>query len=86
MTKEGYANLTLIRMKTEAEIARAWGFLLIAFLFLQCTNKEITKREVYTENVIAWSETRKLTWDDFQGAPILEGVSVVSEIVVKNFQ
>jgi hypothetical protein len=60
------------------------GFFVIALLFSHCTNKEITKRDIDAPNMIGWSESIKLSWDDFQGAPILTEGSIVSELVVKN--
>jgi hypothetical protein len=41
------------------------------------------KRGTDNPDAFYWSETRRLTWDDFQGTPIL-GETVGSEILVKN--
>lgn len=63
---------------------RIWLILFSGFIFWQCTHKEITKRNLLTEDIVEWSETRKLAWSDFQGVPILNGDAIISEIVVKN--
>lgn len=59
------------------------GFIFSA-LFIHCSSKPIVKQNVDTEDALYWSETRKLSWDDFQGQPILGTGAIVSEIVVKN--
>jgi len=63
---------------------RLWIIAAVAVLSLQCTGKQITRQNIDRDNVIYWSESRRLTWDDFQGQPIPGGGSVVSEISAQN--
>jgi hypothetical protein len=53
-------------------------------LFLSCS-PTIVKNVSYDQNkYILWSDSRMLTWDDFEGNPINDSKSIVSEIVVYN--
>lgn len=63
---------------------RIWIILFSGFIFWQCANKEITRQNLAAEDIVEWSETRKLAWSDFQGVPIATGEAIISEIVVKN--
>jgi len=54
---------------------------LFTILLLQCGgNKIITRQNIDRSDILYWSEGRKLTWDDFQGNPILTDSSVATEI------
>jgi hypothetical protein len=62
-------------------------YFLAAMLLPSCTGKQMISKTMMTDSVVYWSETRKLTWDDFQGQPVVmsgNAGSPACEIVVKN--
>ena len=59
-------------------------FVFIILVFLACAHQQPTLLQTYSSpDYLIWSETRKLTWDDFKGTPI-ENSSLVTEIVIQN--
>ncbi len=58
--------------------------LCLSVLFLHCGGKELVRRTAENPEVVYWSETRMLTWDDFQGTAILDAPDVASAISIYN--
>jgi hypothetical protein len=58
--------------------------LCLSLLFLRCGGKELVRRTADNPDVVYWSETRMLTWDDFQGTPILDNPDMASAISIYN--
>ena len=65
---------------------KKYSLVLLSFLFLQCaTTKTSDLYQTYSkENYIYWSDSKKLTWDDFQGTPIGSNENYVTEIHLYN--
>jgi len=57
-------------------------FILLSVLFVQCAATRTSELcQTYSkENYIYWSDSRKLTWEDFQGKPIGSDENYVTEI------
>jgi hypothetical protein len=58
--------------------------LCLSVLFLHCGGKELVRRTAENSDVVYWSETRMLSWDDFQGTPILDNPDMASAISIYN--
>jgi hypothetical protein len=60
--------------------------ILLSVLFVQCAATKTSELyQTYSkENYIYWSDTKKLTWDDFQGKPIGSNENYVTEIHLYN--
>ena len=65
---------------------KKYSLVLLSFLFVQCaTTKTSDLYQTYTkENYVYWSDSKKLTWDDFQGTPIGSNENYVTEIHLYN--
>ena len=65
---------------------KKYSLVLLSFLFLQCaTTKTSDLYQTYSkENYVYWSDSKKLTWDDFQGTPIGSNENYVTEIHLYN--
>ena len=58
------------------------GLLLISVSFIQCTGIELVRRVKQNPDRLYWSETRMLSWDDFQGTPPSNPSDIASEIKI----
>jgi hypothetical protein len=63
---------------------KRYFFLLMTFLFLQCSGSKVAEMyEAYSpDDYLYWSEERKLKWEDFQGEPIESSVSACESFFV----
>jgi len=56
---------------------------LLAFLFSCATTNLQKEANINPNDIVRWTDTTKLTWDDFQGQPIKEA-KVGSEIIIQS--
>ncbi len=63
-----------------------YSLVLLSVLFVQCATTRTSKLyQTYDKvNYVYWSDSRKLTWEDFQGTPIGSSENYVSEIHLYN--
>ncbi len=57
-------------------------FFLISTLFISCSTLAPHKEKINPNDIVRWSDTTKLTWNDFQGKPIEES-SIAAEIFIQ---
>lgn len=58
--------------------------LILAAMLLHCAGKQIITKTIDSDNVLYWSETRRLSWNDFKGDPIPVSGASACEIFIKN--
>ena len=65
---------------------KKYSLVLLSFLFVQCAATRTSELyQTYDKvNYVYWSDSRKLTWEDFQGKPIGSNENYVSEINLYN--
>lgn len=65
---------------------KKYSLVLLSFLFVQCaTTRTSELYQTYDKmNYLYWSDSRKLTWEDFQGKPIGSNENYVTEIHLYN--
>lgn len=65
---------------------KKYSLVLLSFIFVQCatTNTSELYQKYSKENYIYWSDTKKLTWEDFQGIPIGSNENYATEIHLYN--
>jgi len=65
---------------------KKYSLYLLSFLFVQCAATRTSELyQTYSkENYVYWSDTRKLTWEDFQGKPMGNNENYVTEIHLYN--